>query len=73
MSWRGEPAGYQPIAPGVHGGGGSVPSAFRPGGFRPIVPGAAGGGGRVPSGAEALQGFGGCGGCGPGALIGLSR
>jgi hypothetical protein len=73
VSWRGEPVAYRPIVPGVAGGGGAVPSALAPGTFAPIVAGVAGGGGRVPSSAEPVQGLGGCGGPGPGALIGLSR
>lgn len=68
MSWRG--AGeYSAIAAGQAGGGGMVPPVW--GSFRPVLAGVAGGGGRVPSSAAPLQGLGGCGGPGPGALIGL--
>lgn len=68
--WRGERGPYAAISPVQHAGGGSVQS--RPTGrFRPIAPGVAGGGGRVPSTGQVLQGLGGCGGPGPGALIGL--
>lgn len=68
--WRGEPARYGAISPIAHAGGGSVQS--RPTGrFAPITPGVAGGGGRVPSTGQVCQGYGGCGGPGPGAMIGL--
>ena len=68
--WRGEPGPYAAISPVLHAGGGSVQS--RPTGvFRPIAPGVAGGGGRVPSTGQPQQGLGGCGGPGPGAMIGL--
>ena len=70
MGWRGAVVPYRPIVPGVAGGGGAVPS-HAVGVFRPIAAGVAGGGGRVPSTGEVTQGFGGCGGPGPGALIGL--
>ena len=73
MSWRGEPARYGAIAAGCTGGGGEMPSRFAPGLVRPIAAWSAGGGGRVASSAEPLQGLGGCGGPGPGAMIGLGR
>lgn len=60
------------IWPGVAGGGGLVYSSAPPPGRTGIIwPGVAGGGGRIPSTSAPLAGFGGCGGPGPGALIGL--
>ena len=70
--WRGCPAGvFSVIGPGQAGGGGLVPSYGRPGPFACICPGSAGGGGQQQSAADLLTGYGGCGGPGPGALIGL--
>ena len=73
MGWRGPLGPFGAIVPGTPGGGGFVNSATTPGWRGAILPGMAGGGGRIPSSAAPLAGLQGCGGPGPGALIGLSR
>jgi hypothetical protein len=71
--WRGIYGPYSSLAPGEgERGGGFEPSQLDPQGAVAVIgPGRAGGGGRVPSTAALLQGYGGCGGPGPGALIGI--
>jgi hypothetical protein len=72
--WRGLPGPYDSLYAGQGDrGGGLEVSRLRQGQTRPIQAGATGGGGgRVQSTAEPLTGFGGVGGPGPGAMIGLS-
>ena len=73
-AWRGPAGPYSPYEPSVgDGGGGYEPSKLDPGLTLAIGPGLAGGGGHVPSTAALLQGYGGCGGPGPGAHIGLGE
>ena len=65
--WRGLPGPYGAILPGTTGGGGLQASRLDPGGVQAILPGTTGGGGQVPSsGALLANGYGGCGGPGPG-------
>jgi hypothetical protein len=71
--WRGLRGPYDSLyaLSGDRGGGLEI-SRLRRGLVRPMVAGPfATGGGLVPSTAEALTGYGGCSGPGPGALIGL--
>jgi hypothetical protein len=72
MTWRGSgPYDSLYTGQGDRGGGLEI-SRLRPGQIRPIAAGlTGGGGGRVQSTAEPLTGFGGSGGPGPGALIGI--
>jgi hypothetical protein len=73
--WRGNWGPYRPLLPGAQAGGGGGYDNSWPGraSARPLLPGAqvGGGGGHVPSAAQPLAGYGGCGGPGPGAYIGI--
>ena len=69
--WRGVPGPYTAGGTGNGTGGGLDTSVLNPG-F--VVAGGTGngsGGGHVPGSAEPLTGYGGCGGPGPGAYIGI--
>jgi hypothetical protein len=71
--WRGLAGPYDSLYTGNGDkGGGLEISRLRPGQIRPLTVYVGGGGGRVQSTAEPLAGFGGAGGPGPGAMIGLS-
>jgi hypothetical protein len=72
--WRGLRGPYDSLYTGqADKGGGLEISRLRPGAVRAIAAGpVGGGGGRVPSSAEPLTGYGGVGGPGPGAMIGLA-
>ena len=76
MTWRGRAYQYanvDPAAGNAGGGGGNVPSRLRRGRVADIRPSNhATGGGTIPSTASPLVGYGGVGGPGPGALIGVN-
>lgn len=59
------------MRPGSPGGGGYQNGVPPLGAVLAMVPGSSGGGGLVQSSGAPLAGYGGCGGPGPGALIGI--